>query len=403
MNIRRLAALAFDGVERADPDGPPTSFRIWRAGDNTTDHGPTFFTERSAALLMEQQARRGNRFSVDINHLSLNKDAPLENQRAVGWFDIEVRGGELWAVNVEWTDTVSAGLAKDPPEWRYHSPAYDVDAKTGEVLSLTNLALTNNPATWSVTALATREAKGNSNMKLEDIKAAFEGADDEKKAKAWAAIAAAMASDGDKPAEPDGDESEKKDAKKAEGDEPEKKDSKKAEGDEPEKSDMKKCEGDEPEKKDAKATKATSALASMIADQDAALKKAMARIAELEKKDESVERKALIASRDMTPELAKKLAGKPLGLVREICETLPQKATRTSASTEGVTGTPGAGQGDGTASALPPEERRKLDERMGLRKIEASVKNEGVHQIFPTLTPAEARRMLAAKSAKGDK
>jgi hypothetical protein len=60
------------------------------------------------------------------------QDAPLENQRAVGWFDIDVRDGELWAVNVEWTDVPCvAGSQPDPPEWRYHSPAYDIDSTTG--------------------------------------------------------------------------------------------------------------------------------------------------------------------------------------------------------------------------------------------------------------------------------
>jgi hypothetical protein len=392
--IRRLDARALDGVERADPNGPPTAFRIWKAGDNTTDHGPTFFTERSAALLMAQQQTRQNRFPIDIDHLSLDKSAPLENRRAVGWFDIDVRNGELWAVNVEWTDVVCSGLAKDPPEWRYHSPAYDLDVATDEVVSLTNLALTNVPATHGVTALASREAsqpKGSSRMKLEDIKAAFDGADDEKKAKAWAAIAAAMASDGDKPDEPS---DEKKDAKASE-DEPEKKDAKAA-ADEPEKKDSE----DEPEKKDAKATK--SAAASMLAEHDAELRAVKAELATMRAEKEAGERKSLIASREMSPELAKKLATKPLALVREICDGLPKRATRAGVvtpDTVGVTATRGEGQGEGAAGHLPPDERQRLDERMGLRAVQATVRNEGVHQIFPAMTPTEARRIQAAKQS----
>lgn len=390
MKITALrAAIAFDGVDRNEPDGPPTAFRIWRAGDNTTDHGPTFFTERSAALLLEQQARRGNRYSIDVNHLSLDKSAPLENQRAVGWFDIEVRGGELWAVNVEWSDTVRGGLTKTPPEWRYHSPAYDVDANTGEVLSLTNLAITNNPATWSVTALASCGAQRSvSRMKLEDIKAAFEGADDEKKAAAWAAIAKAMASsDSDGDGDKDKPADEKKDSKKAAGDEPEKKDAEDA----PEKKDG----ADEPEKKD---TKATSDVASVLAAQDARLRKLEAENATLRKGKEDDERKALIASRVMSRELASALASKPLAVVKDICAAMPVKVETDTKSTETVTATRGASQ---NTPALPAEEKAELDRRMGIRKADTPiVKNEGVHQIFAAMPPSEARRLAASKGGK---
>lgn len=382
--MRTRATTAFEGVERADGgDGAPIAFRIWRAGDNTTDHCPTFFSERSAALLLEQQARRGNRFSIDVNHLSLDKTAPLENQRAVGWFDIAVRDGELWAVNVEWTDTVREGVTKKPPEWKFHSPAYDVDPITFEVLSLTNLALTNNPATWAVTALASCGASqsGHSRMKLEDIKAAFDGADEEKKAAAWRAIAAAMASDGAKPDEAlTDDEPEKKDSE----DEPEKKDSKatKAAADEPEEKDSE----DEPEKKDA-------IKAAVKAAVDAAL-------APFVKAQTANERKTLLASRpDFSPELVRVLAKAPLATVRDAVANVPRTAI-VSTSTETVQATRPAGAGTGEAGALDPEQRAKLDERMGVKRVTATVKREGVHQVFPAMTPEEARAFAASKGAK---
>lgn len=395
MKTAHRAAIAFDGFERAEADGPPTAFRIWRAGDNETDHCPTVFTERSAQLLLEQQERRGNRFSVDVNHLSLDPSAPLENQRAVGWFDIEVRNGELWAINVEWTDTVRDGLTKSPPEWRYHSPAYDVDKATGEVLSLTNLALTNNPATWSVTALATCGAPNRETprMKFEDVKAAFDGADDDKKAAAWKAIAAAMASGGTKAEgeEPEKKEGEEPEAKKDAEDEPEKKDSKKAAADEPAKKDA----AEEPEKKDTKA----SAHATVLASQDARIRELEARIAKADKENEAKERKSLIASRVMSKELAKTLAEKPLSFVRDVCAALPAKVE--GSSSEHVQATMGENAGQG--SALPADEKAKLDERMGIRSVQASIRNDRNKTIFPTLTPEEARSVLAAKAAKGVK
>jgi hypothetical protein len=385
--LRRLDALASDGVERAEPNGPPTAFRIWRAGLNPTDAGPTLFTDRSAALLLAQQAERGNRYPIDIDHLSLNVDAPLESRRAVGWFSIEVRDGELWARDVEWTDTVRDGLAKEPPEWRYHSPAYDQDPVTGEVLGLLNLAITNLPATHSVTALASRVTKGAS-MNYEDVKAALSGADEEKRAAAWAAIKAAF----------DGEEPEKKDAED-EPPAPEKTDAEEPPPDSepaPEKktdAEEKEDEEDEPDAPPPE-KKETSVVASI----DAELRKVNAKLAVLEKERDDKERAAILASREMSPALAKVLAKKPLASVREICAALPPKAEKpASKTTEAVQATRGATQGQGGAARLPAEEKRKLDERMGLVKRQASIRHDGLHSYFPVLTAEDARRIRLSK------
>lgn len=389
---RIQASIAFDGVERAEIGGPPTAFRIWREGDNTTDHCPSFFSERSAALLLEEQVRRANRYSIDVNHLSLDKTAPLENQRAVGWFSIAVRDGELWAIDVEWTDTVRPGLCKEPPEWRYHSPAYDVDPESHEIVSLLNLAITNTPATWGVTALASRGATKDT-MKLEDIKAAFDGADEDKKAAAWKAIAAAMASGGVKAADDKDDAGDGTDVgAKASADSDDAPDSKKEakkashDDDAPDsKKEAKKAAADDAEKKDSKAVAASSDFA--------------ARLAALEARQETDERKSIIASREMPKPLAETLAKMPLEHVRSVCASLPPKARKDLAAAIKVEATQGAGQGTGT-SALPITEKQKLDEKMGLRPVRATVRVEGNHQIFPVLTPAEAREVLAKKDVQ---
>lgn len=162
-NVRCTRTLGHgeDGVERVLPTGAPTAFRIWKAGDNPTDFGVHRFTDRSARLLMTEQAVRGNLYSIDVDHLSVSpSQAPPEARKAVGWHRLELRdsseGPELWATDVEWTDAVREGLERQPPEWRYFSPAYEIDKASGEIVSYTNTALTNTPATWSVTALAVR-------------------------------------------------------------------------------------------------------------------------------------------------------------------------------------------------------------------------------------------------------
>jgi hypothetical protein len=365
--LRRLDALASDGVERAEDGGPPTAFRIWRAGSNVTDHGPTLFTERSAALLLAEQKTRGNCYSMDINHLSLKADAPLENQRAVGFFSLEVRAGELWATGCVWTDLVRDGLTKDPPEWKYFSPAYDVDVETGEVVSFLNCALTNTPATHHVTALATRRAAKRANRM-----------DEKKKAALLAAIEAAFADDDKAPdskKDADGDDKAPDSKKDADGDD-KAPDSKK----------------EEP-KKDAKA--------SVVASQDKELATALARIAALEAKDEATARAAVMASREMTKPLAASLAKLPLATVKEICATLPPKAKKDLAADAKVTATRGDTQ-TGPA-AQEPSKKEEMDVRMGLKRATVSIKHDGRTSTFDVMTADDAKRHIEAKQKGGAK
>ena len=375
--IRRLDALATDGVERSEPAGPPTAFRIWKAGANPTDHGPTVFSERSAALLLAEQAKRGNRYSIDVDHLSLDKDAPIENHAAVGWFSLAVRKGELWAVDVEWVnDTIRDGLTKG--SWKYTSSAYDVN-DAGEVVSFLNLAVTNNPATWGVTALASRGASikkeasrmGAKAKKMSwgDIKAALDGDDENAKASAYAAIQAAFPEH----SEPDGDE-----GKKDSDEEPEKK---KDAADAADKKDA----ADDADEKDSEddADKKASVAAAL-----AEVNRLASRVRELEAKDEATERKTLLASRpDFAPELIKILEKAPMSMVREHVAKLPKTAAKTR-STEVVQATRG-GHVDGVdAPRLPAEESRQLAERMGLRKADAKIgwdPNMKTTRVFPVL------------------
>lgn len=145
-------------VERPAPGKAPTAFRIWAAGTNTCDGGKTVvFSERSAELLLEEQRARGRLYSFDFDHRSMMKDAPPEAAKASGWHVLEVRAHEgrpeLWASACDWTAEARAGLEADPPEWRYFSPCFDVD-DAREVISYANCALTNNPLTHGIPALA---------------------------------------------------------------------------------------------------------------------------------------------------------------------------------------------------------------------------------------------------------
>lgn len=399
--MRRLATLALmgtdEGVERSMLGGAPTAFRIWRAGENPTDHGMTVFSDRSAEMLLAEQATRGNLYSIDVDHLSLKPDAPVEARKAVGWHRLEVREGELWAVDVQWTDAVRGGIEKSPPEWRYFSPAYDVDPQTNEAISYLNTALTNNPATHWVTALASRAGseKGNADarerkgipMTHEEIMAGLttlaNGEDASLAEKARKAMKAMMP---EQKGEPDGDEGgEKKEEPKEE-----KKDAAAAKEEESKKDS---AGEDEESKKSVAAARTVAELAEVVKQQGDEL-------ASFRKEREDRERAALIASKRVDEKVAAVLATKPLAVVREIIAAMPEKPKADPTAAEKVTATRGAGQG-GTTSTTSSPELVEIDRRMGLGRRDSAIQHRGVHSTYAAMTRDEARRMLATLEKKG--
>jgi len=371
-----LASATAGAVERG-ADGVPTAFRIWMAGENVTDHGTHLFTERSARELLADQAHRENLFSIDVDHMSLNENAPPESHKAVGWHRLEVRGSDLWATDVEWTDAVRAGLAKDPPEWRYFSPAYEVDKKTQEIVGYLNTALTNNPATHAVTALASRSAAGETDM------------DPEKKKAALAAIAAAYGEDKDgcaaaiKAAFPEA-EGEKKEEPKAE-----KKATEEPPKEEP-KAEKKATEEPGDKTKEEAAVAATKALAAQNVE-------LANRVAALEKDKLDGERAEILASRkDLPPELVKTLEKMPLALMKETIASLP-KPTVDPAAAEKVQATRGAGQANASvvrAARLPQAENEELAARFGRVSKPEVIRWEGSSLVLPQISKVEAQRIL---------
>jgi|GEM_PF-6929855 len=81
---------------------------------------------------------------------------------AAGWMtELTVRDGAVWA-HVEWTDKGREAVSSK--EYRYISPVFAYDDKTGEVLSLLRAGLTNNPNLYD-TAICSRPTE-ESNMEL---------------------------------------------------------------------------------------------------------------------------------------------------------------------------------------------------------------------------------------------
>ena len=130
----------------------PSEFRIFTAGKVVTEKGTFTFDASAAKAVMAAYREHGNEIMIDYDHASLSAtDArdPAMAGKAAGWCALELRDGELWAVNVRWTDPAAAAMRAR--EWRYMSPAFAIEKN--KITSLLNVALTNIPATRNLTPL----------------------------------------------------------------------------------------------------------------------------------------------------------------------------------------------------------------------------------------------------------
>jgi len=141
-------------------DAPPTEFRIFKAGINESQKGSVLFDDLAAKLVMASYKRWGIDLAIDLEHgmLDVAPGAADPTARdARGWCQLEVRNGELWAINVRWTPDGIARLTNKTQ--RYISPCFDRDVKTKRVVEMFNIALTAIPATNQAPALVAASAR----------------------------------------------------------------------------------------------------------------------------------------------------------------------------------------------------------------------------------------------------
>ncbi|MGD9610778.1 MAG: phage protease [Desulfovibrionaceae bacterium] len=106
----------------------------------------------AAALIADAEARE-TPLCIDYEHHTLTAQDAGHKAVAAGWIEAlaYVPGRGLFA-RVAWTEAARAHIQAD--EYRYISPLFAFDGKTGAVLSLVNAALTNNPALDGMAAVA---------------------------------------------------------------------------------------------------------------------------------------------------------------------------------------------------------------------------------------------------------
>ena len=395
-----LDLTADEGVERPEPDKAPSAFRIWRSGRNDTDKGPVVVTEGALASVLEAQKTRGNLYSIDYDHQSLVDGAPPAARVAAGWHRLAARDGELWAVDVEWAPLAKSQLEQRPPGFRYFSPAYDVDTDSRVLTRYLNMAVTNNPATWNVTALAaaTGEKTVEDDKNKEPAvpaggvdlsaivaalhKIATEGSGEEK-ARALAALKALMPNENEQATEGEDDK-----------------------GDKPPPSEKREGQAN------AKASKANTtasitdpALAAVLTTLSKGLADIQGRFDSREKREteerakaEATERANLAARKGLAAELATLIKDPKTSIeTARVLANIGGGSTRLG-TTETVTGTRPATAGErGTMS--DPQTVAFMDQKMGLAKSDARPRMVGVHQEFPVMMPEQARKLREERKA----
>lgn len=137
----------------------PTEFRLFKAGWNPTEKGAFLFDAVAAKAVMAAYAKWGVDLAIDLEHQMLDvAGADPDSRDARGWFQLELRRGDLWAVRVRWTSDGAQRLRSK--RQRYVSPAFEIDTETKRITKVVNCALTALPATHKTPALIAASMRG---------------------------------------------------------------------------------------------------------------------------------------------------------------------------------------------------------------------------------------------------
>ena len=130
----------------------PSEFRVFKSGINEATKGRFNFDSKAAKTVIDRYKTMGRLIAIDYDHAQLrtNSDNPAQTGKAAGSCELELRSGELWAVNVNWTPSAKQAISER--EWMFISPAFQKD-KDNRPQWVLNLAITNNPSLFDLTPL----------------------------------------------------------------------------------------------------------------------------------------------------------------------------------------------------------------------------------------------------------
>ena len=151
----RLASLVYEIAASntiAESDSVPTEAHLlpvgpFRAGDGRPYDCDAWQLDATIAeQVIARMVAQQNDTLIDYEHQSLRSEWNGQKVVAAGWFhNMEWRDGKgLFAVGVDWTANAKAHIAAK--EYRYISCVFFYYERTGEVMEVVSVALTNTPA-----------------------------------------------------------------------------------------------------------------------------------------------------------------------------------------------------------------------------------------------------------------
>ncbi len=141
----------------------------FRATDGRPHDVPHWFIDATlAAQIIAEFEARANRTVVDYEHQTLLTAQNGQPAPAAGWFGkLAWRESGLYAVDVEWTERATQMI--EGGEYRYISPVFAYDKKTGKVKRLLHAALTNNPALDGMDAVAASQFFNQEKLNMDQL------------------------------------------------------------------------------------------------------------------------------------------------------------------------------------------------------------------------------------------
>jgi phage I-like protein len=138
---------ALGSVALSEDGSAPTEIRLFTFGENRTKKGSFFLDAEGAAQVVESFVSAGlDALPFDRAHGMLaGPSAHPDHHKSAAWFAPETRLDGLWASGIDWTKKGREEV--ESKEYRFFSPAITFDSKTRRIVGLTNVALTNLPAT----------------------------------------------------------------------------------------------------------------------------------------------------------------------------------------------------------------------------------------------------------------
>ncbi|MDD5762214.1 MAG: phage protease [bacterium] len=128
---------------QALPEGLSEWIHLLPAGEIITRDGRGPYKNTNPQGIVEEFLAYGMPIAIDYEHQSLDAEEKTAPTPAAGWIqELEIRGGEIWA-RVEWNERAAEMIAAK--EYRYISPVFQFNPKTGVVGRIVSAGLTNRP------------------------------------------------------------------------------------------------------------------------------------------------------------------------------------------------------------------------------------------------------------------